>query len=69
MPKGNYEVEIPIFARITVNVKMPNKKKAYKEAWDRIRAVFNTLPKDMHYNDLTEDEYALVYIDGAEYGG
>ncbi len=68
MPKGDYKVEIPIFARITVNVKMPNKKKAYKEAWDRIRAVFDTLPPGMSCGELSEDEYALVYIDGVEHG-
>lgn len=67
MPKGNYEVEIPVFVRLTVDAEMPNRKKAYEEAWDRIRAVFNTLPPDMHYSDLTEDEYAIVYIDGTEY--
>jgi len=67
MPKGDYDVEIPLFVRVTVNAKTPNKKKAYEEAWDRIRAVFNTIPKDMHYSDLTEDEYDIVYIDGVEY--
>jgi hypothetical protein len=67
MPKGNYDVEIPVFVRIAVNAKTPNKKKAYKEAIERIRAVFNTLPPGMHYRDLTEDEYAIVYIDGVEY--
>lgn len=67
MPKGDYDVEIPLFVRVTVNAKTPNKKKAYEEAWDRIRAVFNTLPPDMHYSDLTEDEYAIVYIDEVEY--
>jgi hypothetical protein len=69
MPKGDYEVEIPVFARITVGVKMPNKKKAYREAWERIRAVFNTLPPDMSCGELVEDEYAVSYVDGAEYDG
>ena len=67
MPKGNYEVEIPIFVRLTVDAEMPNKKKAYKEAWERICALFDTLPPDMHYSNLMEDEYAIVYIDGEEY--
>lgn len=67
MPKGNYEVEIPIFVRITVDAEAPNERKAYKEAWERIRALFDTLPTGMHYSDLTEDEYAIVYIDGVEF--
>lgn len=67
MPKGNYEVEIPIFVRLTVDAEMPNKRKAYNEAWERICALFDTLPPDMHFNNLMEDEYATVYIDGEEY--
>lgn len=67
MPKGDYEVEIPIFVRLTVDAEMPNKRKAYKEAWERIHALFDTLPSDMHYSNLMEDEYAIVYIDGEEY--
>lgn len=67
MPKGNYEVEIPIFVRLTVDADAPNKRKAYKEAWERIRAVFDTLPPGMHYSGLTEDEYAGVYVDGEKY--
>lgn len=67
MPKGNYEVEIPIFVRLTVDAEAPNKRKAYKEAWELIRALFDTLPPNMHYGGLTEDEYAVVYIDGGEF--
>lgn len=67
MPKGNYEVEIPIFVRLTVDAEAPNKRKAYKEAWERIRAAFDTLPPGMHHSDLSEDEYAGVYVDGEEY--
>lgn len=67
MPKGDYEVEIPVFARITVNVKMPNKKKAYREAWGRIRAAMETLPNDMHCGELVEDEYACCYVDGEDF--
>lgn len=67
MPRGDYDVEIPLFVRVTVNAKTPNKKKAYKEAMERIRAVFNTLPPGMHYRDLMEDVYELTCIDGTEY--
>ena len=48
---------------------MSIKKKAYREAWERIRAVFNTLPPDMSCGELVEDEYAVSYVDGAEYDG
>lgn len=67
MPKGNYDVEIPVFVRISASVHAPNEKKAYKEAMERIRAVFNTLPPGMHYNGLERDGYACAYIDGIEY--
>ena len=67
MPKGEYEVEIPISVRITVKAEMPNKKKAYREARQRIRAVFDTLPPGMYYSNLREDEFATVYVDGLEF--
>ena len=68
MPKGNYEVEVPISLRIRVkDVGATTKKKAVKEAMERIDAAMKTLSTYMVCYNMYRDRNLCTYVDGLVY--